>query len=124
VSGAAGEAEAGFAPTGWSEWDSVIYLLGAPILRAKKAFRFVNAERLSIDWDGLVEASAPWSHGERLMVALAHDLWNSAGGLSMKEFAATLDDANFSRALRAIEIARGRRGASIVRVVDGEGGAP
>jgi len=116
------DCEPDLAPTGWSEWDSVVYLLGCPILRAKKAVRFVELEALSIDWDGLEEASAAWSHGERLMVALARDLWNSCGGLSMREFAATLDDANFSQALRAIELARGRRDSRIVRVIDQSGG--
>ena len=116
------DCEADPAPTGWSEWDSVVYLLGTPILRAKKALWFVDVENYSIDWDGLEEASAAWSHGERLMVALAHDLWNSCGGLSMREFAATLDDANFSQALRAIELARGRRDFRIVRVIDQSGG--
>jgi len=95
-----------FVFTGWSEWDSTAYVLSAPFLAAKVA-SFVDAGACSIAWDELVDAAGAWSHAERLLVALASDLWRSGGELSVKEMVATLDDANFERVLQAMQIARG-----------------
>ena len=95
-----------FAFTGWSEWDSVAYLLATPFLAAKVA-AFVDAGACCIDWDGLIEASGAWSHGEQLVVGLASDLWRATGGVSVKELCASLDDATFERVVAALQIARG-----------------
>ncbi|HEU5003447.1 MAG TPA: hypothetical protein VFW71_11810 [Actinomycetota bacterium] len=106
-----------FVFTGWAEWDSVTYLLASPLL-AGKLGPFVDVTGYSVDIEALVEASGAWSHAEQLFVALAADLWRATGAVSVRELVATLDDANFARALAAIEIARG------ARVGAGIGGAP
>lgn len=89
-----------------SAWEAALHLLEAPFLRPK-AFLFVDQEARSVDWEGLLEESATWSHGERLLVAAAHDLRTGAGGLSIKQLVASLDDANFSRLMLAVHMARG-----------------
>jgi hypothetical protein len=92
--------------TGWREWDAACSVLLAPAVAAKVA-GFVDVASQEIDVAGLLDAAGAWSHGERLLVELACNLWNGAETPSVRELVATLDDANFVRALRAIGIARG-----------------
>lgn len=49
-----------------SAWEAALHLLEAPFLRPK-VFLFVDQEARSVDWEGLLEESATWSHGERLL---------------------------------------------------------
>ena len=102
------DSDLGFEPTGWSEWDSVACILARVPLLGPKLIRFLDADRHSIDWDG-VDAEYP-SHGEQLLVDLAHNLWNQGACPSVAELVATLDDDNFALALRAIKIRRRWRG--------------
>ena len=108
MSGRVEQVDLGFEPTGWAEWDSVYYLLTTPCIR-KDAAPFIDARRQSVNWTGLRRAGGVWSHGGRLLLALANNLWNSSGRPSVREMVDTLDDQNFARALRAIRIARGWR---------------
>ena len=94
------------AVSGWREWDSVSYLLSAPCI-ASGAAPFVDVRRQSIDWTGLKRAGRVWSHGARLLVGLANNLWNSTGRVCVRELVDTLDAENFARVLRAIELSRG-----------------
>jgi hypothetical protein len=108
--GEPGDEDLGFEPTGWSEWDSVAAIL-ARIPRfglGPKLIRFMDAERHSIDWDG-IDAEYR-SHGEQLLVDLARNLWSGEARPSVLELVATLDDDNFALALRAIKIRRSWRG--------------
>jgi len=104
----AADLDVGFEPTGWAEWDSVHYVLTAPSI-ARDTARFIDVRRQSVNWTGLRRASRVWGHGARLLVALAHNLWNSTGHPSVREMVDILDNENFARALRAMRIARGRR---------------
>jgi hypothetical protein len=108
--GEPGDEDLGFEATGWSEWDSVAAIL-ARIPRfglGPKLIRFMDAERHSIDWDG-IDAEYR-SHGEQLLVDLARNLWSGEACPSVLELVATLDDDNFALALRAIQIRRNWRG--------------
>jgi hypothetical protein len=110
--GEPGDEDLGFEATGWSEWDSVAAIL-ARIPRfglGPKLIRFMDAERYSIDWDG-IDAEYR-SHGEQLLVDLAHNLWSGEARPSVLELVATLDDDNFALALRAIKIRRSWRGGA------------
>jgi hypothetical protein len=98
--------------TGWREWDSVLHLLSAPCL-ASEAAPFIDQRRQSIDWTGLRRAGRSWSHAGRLLLGLAHNLWNSTGHICVRELVDTLDEANFARALQALAIARGRPRAAV-----------
>ena len=108
--GEPGDDDLDFEPTGWSEWDSVAAIL-AKIPRfglGPKLIRFMDAERHSIDWDG-IDAEYR-SHGEQLLVDLAHNLWSGGARPCVLDLVATLDDDNFALALRAIKIRRSWRG--------------
>jgi hypothetical protein len=101
-----GQRDLGFEPTGWSEWDAVACILA----RVPKLTRFMDTERLSIDWEGI--DAEYLSHGEQLLADLAHNLWNQGACPSVLEMVATLDDESFALALRAMKIRRGGRGGT------------
>ena len=105
-----GEHDLGFEPTGRSEWDSVACILAKVPLFGPKLIRFMDADRYSIDWDGIDAEDR--SHGEQLLVDLAHNLWNRGATPSVLDLVATLDDDNFALAIRAIKIRRGGRGGA------------
>jgi hypothetical protein len=100
----------GSKPTGWSEWDSVAAILARVPLFGPKLIRFMDNERLSIDWDGIDAEDR--SHDEQLLVDLAHNLWNRGACPSVLDLVATLDDDNFALAMRAMRIRRGWRGGA------------
>ena len=105
-----GDEDLGFEPTGWSEWDSVAAILARVPRYGPKLIRFMDTERLSIDWDGIdAECHA---HSEQLLVDLARNLWNRSACPSVLDLVATLDDDNFALALRAIKIRRSWRGGA------------
>jgi hypothetical protein len=108
--GEPGGEDLGFEPTGWSEWDSVAVILARIPRFGPKLIHFMDGDRLSIDWDG-IDAEYR-SHGEQLLVDLAHNLWNRGACPSVLDLVATLDDDNFALALRAIKIRRGGRGGA------------
>ena len=103
-----GGEDLGFEPTGWSEWDSVACILARVPLFGPKLIRFMDTERCSIDWDAI--DAEDHSHGEQLLVDLAHNLWNQGACPSVLDLVATLDDDNFILALRAMKIRRNWRG--------------
>ena len=108
--GEPGNEDLGFEATGWSEWDSVAVILARVPRFGPKLIRFMDADRHSIDWDAIHAEYR--SHGEQLLVDLAHNLWNQDRCPSILELVATLDDDNFALALRAIKIRRGWRGGA------------
>ena len=108
--GEPGGEDLGFEATGWAEWDSVAVILARIPRFGPKLIRFMNTERRSIDWEGIDAENR--SHGEQLLVDLAHNLWNRGACPSVLDLVATLDDDNFALALRAIKIRRTWRGAA------------
>lgn len=104
----------GTAIPGWvwqdSQWASAVHVLLAQCIR-HKALRFVDFEGASIDWERLTQAAGPWSHGERLLVKVAANLWGGRAPVNLRELLVTLDDCNFARVMQAIRLFRGvRRG--------------
>lgn len=59
-------------------WTAVYNIFDLLPLDAKRDFlySFVDGARQEIDWDHLREAIRPWSHGEQVLVRLAHCLYN------------------------------------------------
>ena len=108
--GEPGDEDLGFEPTGWSEWDSVAAILARVPRFGPKLIRFMDADRYSIDWEG-IDAEYR-SHGEQLLVDLARNLWKGRPSPSVLDLVATLDDDNFALALRAMRIRRGWRGGA------------
>jgi hypothetical protein len=98
------------------EFGPVCWLLSAPYI-ARKAWRFVHVDRRAVDWAELLEAAAPWSHYENLMVRIAFNLWGGQGGgpdgwaagaFDLSELAG-LDRHNWQRVVEAVALARGKR---------------
>lgn len=99
------------------EFGPVCWLLSAPML-ARKTWRFVHVDRREVEWEALLEAAAPWSHYENLMVRIALNLWNGMGGgvegdqplsLSLYELGGGFDRHNWQRIMEALALAQGRR---------------
>ncbi len=98
------------------EFGPVCWLLSAPQI-ARKTWRYVDVDRRRVDWDALLEAAAPWSHYENLVVRIALNLWNGDGGgedgtdrgaFDLSEFGG-LDRHNWQRVMESLAIARGKR---------------
>jgi hypothetical protein len=92
--------------TGWSEYDAAVHVLTAPQLDVRTA-RFIG-ER-SIAFDELLETSHTWSHGERLLVEAALDLWNGKAHevnpyFGLRELVDTLDVDNLQRVIDGVLI--------------------
>jgi hypothetical protein len=99
------------------EFGPVCWLLSAPYI-AHKAWRFVHVNKREVEWEALLEAAAPWSHYENLMVRIAFNLWGGQGGgpdgwdagaFNLQELAAGLDRHNWQRVMEALALARGKR---------------
>jgi hypothetical protein len=99
------------------EFGPVCWLLSAPQL-ARKTWRFVHVDRHKVEWEALLEAAAPWSHYENLMVRLALNFWNGMGGgaegdeplaLSLWDLSSGFDRHNWQRVIEALALARGKR---------------
>jgi len=88
-------------------YTGALHILGGGLLR-HKVERYVDLEAQEIDCQGLLEASRPWSHGERLMVQVACDMYNGSGGAILSELLDTLDDENLDLVLEAVKIKRRR----------------
>ena len=100
------------------EFDAAAHLLRAPIIGHRTA-RFIDEAHQSIEFMELLKHSAPWSHGERILVDVALDLWNGltrayvldeaplgTEAISLGEILSTLDDGNLTLVLEAARIRR------------------
>lgn len=100
-------------PPGWVYEDldfaAALYLLGCPRLADVDPLSYVDRSTARIDWGRLLEEAKGWSHGERLLVQLACDLFGSSVAMpvSARELAVVLDGANLQYALDAIALRAG-----------------
>ena len=93
--------------TGWDRQGlAATYLLAAPMLRGR-ADKWIDFERHEIDFEAMLDNS--WSHGERVMISAAYDLFNAGERVALDELVSTLDDFNLQLVLDAISIRRGWR---------------
>lgn len=98
-----------------SRWDAqgraATWILASPIFaRGQGRYRvdrWIDFEEHSIDFSRMLEE--PWSHGERLMILAANDLYNGDRSAPLDELVSTLDDSNLTVVLDAIKIRRGWR---------------
>lgn len=94
--------------TGWSEFDAAVHVLRDPLIAAHTG-QFISFTPPGIRFDLLLEDSMRWSHGERLLVLAALDLWN--GGAQQlgepygwRELANTLAFEHVERVFDAVRI--------------------
>lgn len=88
------------------EWAAALHVLDGRVLRRKDVRQWVDFDRRTIEFPTLLEAAGPWSHGERLLVQVAADLFNGSGETRLNELLQTLDDENLALVLEAIRLRR------------------
>jgi len=86
------------------EYAAVRHVLTSPQLAPRTA-EYVTAD--GFDFTGLAAESEAMSGGEKLLVAIAHELWHAEKKAGLWELVRRLDAANFERVLEALRIARG-----------------
>lgn len=62
--------------TGWNEYDAAVHVLEDDLIRERTERHILRTDPRGIRFDALLEESSGWSHGDRLMVLAALDLWN------------------------------------------------
>lgn len=91
-----------------SGWDrqglAATWILAAPMLNGRVE-PWIDLERHEIDFARMLANG--WSHGERLMIMAANDLFNGDQAVGLDDLVSTLDDHNLEIVLDAIEIRRG-----------------
>jgi hypothetical protein len=85
-------------------WDAVSYLLASPSLGGR--CRPLHDEG-GFDWPALLDEAEAMSNGQRLLVHVAHELWEGEGLVGLSKLARGLDRANFERLMTALRIYRG-----------------
>jgi hypothetical protein len=86
------------------EYAAVRHVLTAPQIAPRTA-EYVKAE--DFDFTGLGREAETMSGGEKLLVAIAHELWHAEKKTGLWELVRRLDASNFERVLEALRIARG-----------------
>jgi hypothetical protein len=86
------------------EYAAVRHILAAPALAPRTA-PYVHAD--DFDWEGLYEAAATMSGGERLLIDLAAELWSAEKRTGLWEVPRRLDGENFRRVIEALYLCRG-----------------
>lgn len=67
-------------------WLAAIAMFQLPVLAGKQdvVFSYVDQARQAIDWPGLDAAMTGWSHGEHVLVRVAHALFDG-GDIAIHE---------------------------------------
>lgn len=75
-------------------WTAVYEIFGLPVLKRKRPFLYscVNEERQEIDWQGIDAQIGPWSHGEQVLVRIAHGLYNEGDRVGIDELSVLSSD--------------------------------
>lgn len=85
------------------EWEAFWAMVQLPVMHRKRSTiqLYVNTERESVDWPALSEEMAAWSHGEQVLMRLAHALFNEEEDLPIHELK-VLDPENGRAVLEII----------------------
>ena len=86
------------------EYAAVRHLLSAPSIVERTAPHIGEDD---FDWFALHGEGVTMSGGERLLVQIAHELWQAEGAVGLREIARRLDRASFQRVVEALAFARG-----------------
>lgn len=90
------------------EWASTVHSMQAPALLGKDMLAsYVDFDRRSIDWERIAEESPRWSHGEKLLIGVAWDMWRGRGETALWDLVGTLDAANLAHVITTVQIRRG-----------------
>jgi hypothetical protein len=75
-------------------WRSALYILEHAFQDDDRPWTFVDPEKRSIDFAGMLYAAGSWSHSERLLVEVASSLFNGDTKVDLFDLLSTLDDDN------------------------------
>jgi energy-coupling factor transporter ATP-binding protein EcfA2 len=86
------------------DYAAVRHVLSAPQIAPRTA-AYVQAD--DFDFAGLGREAETMSGGEKVLVAIAHELWHAERKAGLWELVRRLDTGSFERVLEALRIARG-----------------
>jgi ABC-type uncharacterized transport system ATPase subunit len=86
------------------DYAAVRHVLSAPQIASRTA-AYVQAD--DFDFSGLGREAETMSGGDRVLVAIAHELWHAERKAGLWELVRRLDTGSFERVLEALRIARG-----------------
>jgi energy-coupling factor transporter ATP-binding protein EcfA2 len=86
------------------DYAAVRHVLSAPQIASRTA-AYVQAD--DFDFTGLDREAETMSGGEKVLVAIAHELWHAERKAGLWELVRRLDTGSFERVLEALRIARG-----------------
>lgn len=68
-------------------WMAVSAIFDLPVLASKRSvlLSYVDESRHEIDWSRISETMGAWSHGEQVLVRVAHALFNDGDDVAIHE---------------------------------------
>jgi hypothetical protein len=96
------------------EFTASRHILTSPTIAARTIPYIGDGE---FDWDGLLVEQETMSGGERLLVLIAHDLWEGQRVVGVSDLARRLDRSHFERVVTALSISRGEEQFESPRLV-------
>lgn len=69
------------------EWTAAYAVFDLPVLARKRdvLYSYIDEARREINWPGIQEVMCPWSHGEQVLVRIAHALYNAGDDVPIDE---------------------------------------
>ncbi len=79
-------------------WSAVYEIFDLPVLAGKRdaLYAYVDEDRQEIDWPTITDIIRPWSHGERVLVRIAHVLYNEGERVGIDEISVFSSDVRRS----------------------------
>lgn len=76
------------------EWSAIDAIFNLPVFGGKRdvLYGYVDEARQTIDWLGLHAAIGSWSHGEQVLVRIAHALYNAEDTIPLTELSVLSPD--------------------------------
>lgn len=68
-------------------WTAVYAIFDLPVLASKRSvlLSYVDEARHEIDWPGITATMGAWSHGEQVLIRIAHALFNEGDDVAIGE---------------------------------------
>jgi len=101
VTGATAQTHGGVGAAGYA---AARHILASPSIAGRTA-PYIGRD--GFDWYGLAEEARSMSHGEMLLVQIAHDLWEPGATVGLRDVVRRLDGRAFDRVLEGLRVARG-----------------
>ncbi len=96
------------------EHAAVQHILSSPLIARRTAPYVLDGD---FDWRGLALEAQTMSGGERLLVQIAHELWNAEKTIGLWEIPRRLDSHSFRRVIEALQISRGDSAFDVLKAM-------